>query len=411
MKELGEKGFDTIQWNNPNGFQLEPYFSGTHVSTDIEKPDTWSIYQEVTGKSAAETNRLALLCLQGGANAIGFHFKISSEDELRTMLQGIFIEYISVHFVHPENDDRIIDWFLNYCDEKKLDASQMNGSISTASLSRSQFDNLPFWLKLTSRFPGLRILPVNVALIHDCGGQAVHELAFALSMGQELIHQLEKLGVAPELTTRKLQFNFSTGTSYFNEIAKFRAFRWLWKTVLKTYQLDEKERAECYIHTETSRFQQTSKDHYNNLLRATTQCMSAVIGGADSVHVIPAYEADKSNTETSLRLSRNIQHLLMEESYFHQAGDVAKGSYYIEELTAWLVTKSWEFFLEIEKKGGILQCGAWFHGLVAEALQAQQQSIAEGSRIVVGVNKYQNRNEKRTASVDENTLTGFLEKE
>ena len=411
MKELGEKGFESIQWNNPNGFAVEPYFSGTQVRSDIDKPETWAIYQEVDGKTASEVNRKALQCLKGGANAIGFAFKIAQEEDLRSLLQGIFVEYISVHFVHPDNDDRTIDWFLTFCDERKLEAAQINGSIVTASHSGSQFANLPYWIKVTSRFPGLRILPVNAILIHECGGQAIHELSFALAMGQELIHQLDHVGVDPALVVQKLQFNFSTGSSYFNEIAKYRAFRLLWKTVLKAYQLDQSERADCYIHAETSRFQQTTKDHYNNLLRATTQCMSAIIGGADDVHVIPSYEANGSSSEISLRLSRNIQHLLMEESYFHQAGDVAKGSYYIEELTAWIVNKAWDLFLEIEKKGGIFKCGAWFNGLVFEALQKQQQAIADGERIVVGVNKYQNRNEKMTASAKDNSLTGFLEKE
>jgi methylmalonyl-CoA mutase len=410
MKELGEKSFDSIQWNNPNGFQLEAYFAGTQIHAEIAKPDTWSIYQEVSGKSAQEQNRLALACLQGGANAIGFGLKMTEESQLETLLDGIYIEYISIHFIHPENDDRLIDWYLNYCDRKKLDAHQINGSICTSSYSKSQFGNLPFWLKQTARFPGLRILPVQASIIHDCGGEQMHELAFALAMGQELLHQLEKEGVDPVLTNQKLQFNFATGTSYFNEIAKYRAFRLNWKTVLNAYDLQVNDIAECYIHAETSRFQQTTKDHYNNMLRATTQCMSAIIGGADSVNVVPGYENDKSINESSLRLARNVQHLLMEESYFHPAGDVAKGSYYIEELTAWISGKSWEMFQEIEKRGGILQAGAWFNGLVMAALQSQQTLVAEGKRVVIGVNKYQNKQEKMTTEVDESTLTGFMEK-
>ena len=149
-----------------------------------------------------------------------------------------------------------------------------------------------------------------------------------------------------------MQFNFKIGTNYFFEIAKIRAARILWNTILKEYKVDN---SEMYIHSETSVIKKTEEDQNYNILRNTTKSMSAIIGGSNSLTVLP-HDTNETKIDFSNRIARNIQHILKEEAFFDKVNNPADGSYYIEELTEKIADKSWKLFQEIEEKGGFLSC-------------------------------------------------------
>jgi methylmalonyl-CoA mutase len=164
------------------------------------------------------------------------------------------------------------------------------------------------------------------------------------------------------------------------------------------------------VYASTSGFLQTNLDMHNNLLRGVTQSMSAILGGANAVQVVAHESTAEKISDASLRLARNIQQLLIEESHIDKIGDAAYGSHYIEKLTALITKQAWALFQDIESKGGITQCYEALIKDVEANLRHTQSLISSGKKVVVGVNKYK----QKIASpghVAEHTLTGFLEKE
>ncbi len=190
--------------------------------------------------------------------------------------------------------------------------------------------------------------------IHDGGGNAVHELAFVLSSAIEYLWQLEKRGLAPEEIVPKLKFSFGIGSNLFLEIAKLRSARILWHKIAEVCGMSNNLR-QIQIHAVTSKNNMTSEDIHNNILRTTTEAFSAVIGGADSITVLPFDEITESENDFSQRLARNIQIILKEEINLDKVIDPGGGSYYLEKLTADLSSEAWKYFQKIEKQGGIVQ--------------------------------------------------------
>jgi methylmalonyl-CoA mutase len=406
QKELGEKSYDSLTWRNENGFDIQPYYTDSSHCYEISKPAHWDFYQKITGPSSTLINKKSLESLMGGSNALAIGSKVDSKESLKNMLLDVELKYIAIHFTHPDNPAALIDWIIEWCKEKGLDTKTLRGSCCVSGMAV-----IDLMKKSKEYFSLFKVLSVDAVEVHQKGALPVHELAVALAKGNEFLHVGMEAGITVDDTSAMLQFNFVTGTSYFAEIAKYRAFRVLWRTIVEQYKPAFACSTQCVIHASTSSFNQTTKDHYNNLLRATTQCMSAIIGGANSVEVIPSYEQDKSESDRSLRLSRNIQQLLIEESYLQQAGDVAAGSFYIEAMTNGLVDQAWSLFQEIEKLGGISKAANWLDEQLAFTLERRRNEIRTQQKIVVGVNKYQNKKEVLSAAPDSNSLTGGIENE
>jgi methylmalonyl-CoA mutase len=153
-------------------------------------------------------------------------------------------------------------------------------------------------------------------------------------------------GIEANKIASKMQFSFSISTNYFFEIAKLRAARKLWQLVLEQYEI---ENTSMNIHSETS-IETSSKEDVNfDILRNTTKAMSAIIGGCDSLTVRPH---DTEKMSFANRIARNVQNILKEEAFFDKVKNPADGSYYIENLTEEIASKSWSLFQQIETEGG-----------------------------------------------------------
>jgi len=151
-----------------------------------------------------------------------------------------------------------------------------------------------------------------------------------------------------------------------------------------------------HIHTQTTSINKSSLDAYNNMIRTTTECMSAVIGGCDSLSVIPYNFGFEDANDFSDRMALNQQHICRDEAYLGKVADIAAGSYYIETLTEELATRAWERFKEIEAKGGYIK--AFTSGFIQDLIEKDCGELlnesAEGKRVLIGVNKFQNPKEK-----------------
>ncbi|NGP77564.1 methylmalonyl-CoA mutase small subunit [Balneolaceae bacterium YR4-1] len=231
---------------------------------------------------------------------------------------------------------------------------------------------------------------------HNAGGTIVQELGLSLAAASEYLALLTDRGVDSDTAARSINFMLATGSKYFPEIAKFRTLRLLWKQLLQAYEADEEIPA--YIHAETSLWNKTVYDPYVNMLRSTTEGMSAAIGGIDSLTVHPFDRIFEKPDDFSERIARNTQIIMQEESYFDKVTDPAAGSYYIEMLTDKIAEKAWSLFQEIELEGGLLK--SLQNGTVQVALENSKQQrdrqIASRGRVFVGTNKYPNAGEKVT---------------
>ena len=233
-------------------------------------------------------------------------------------------------------------------------------------------------------------LAVNADVYGDAGSKITEQLAYALATGNEYLGQAEALNMSLEETAKAIVFSFSIGSEYFPEMAKLRAFRLLWAKVLEEYETGLSEKAPATIHAKTSFWNKSVYDAHSNMLRATTEAMSAALGGADAITVHPFDEITAENSEFSARMARNIQHLLREESYLDKVADPGAGSYYIEVLTEQIATESWKLFQELEGKGGIKACVK--NGVIQAQIKASQDEkkklVATRQTTIVGVNNY-----------------------
>jgi len=193
------------------------------------------------------------------------------------------------------------------------------------------------------------------------------------------------------------------GSNYFMEIAKLRAARVLWTTLIEPYKPTCDGAFQISINTVASSWNKTLYDPYVNMLRSTTEAMSAALGGADSIALKPFDIAYKQEDEFSSRINRNTQIILKEESYFDKVVDPAAGSYYIENLTNSIIESAWKLFQDVENGGGftaLIENGK-IKAEIEESARKRDMDIATRKYILLGTNQYPNLNESMLDKIEE----------
>lgn len=237
-----------------------------------------------------------------------------------------------------------------------------------------------------------KALRISLEPHHFMGANAVQQIACALAMAVDYIDLFgERYGFTPAQIIQHLHFQFPIDTDFFTEIAKVRAFRLLMHRVLASYDgVDASSMPPVHGHGSVRSI--SHLDAHVNILRGTTEAMSAIFGGCDMVS-LPAYDQlTQSSTAQSVRIARNVQLILKEESFMGQVMDPAGGSYYTEHLTAAFAAKAWKQFQKIEAGGGYL--ATWQAGDLLRDLRDQRrttdQAIAKGKQSILGVNYFAN---------------------
>ena len=247
---------------------------------------------------------------------------------------------------------------------------------------------------LAQTWPDFRALAVNAAYFGNAGATGRQQLAYGLSTAAALLATLSDAATPLAAVAGALHWHVAVGPSYFPELAKLRALRRLWPTLLHAYGLPPAAAATLRVHAATATWTQTTLDPHTNLLRATTEAMSAVLGGADSLSVGTFDSLYAVPNEFSGRLARNLSLVLREEANFGAVQDPAAGSYFVETLTDELARAAWALFQQTEAAGGLPEA----RPLVLEAVHATAtatfQRIAAGKQVVVGTNRFENRAER-----------------
>ncbi|MGC9330392.1 MAG: methylmalonyl-CoA mutase family protein [Bacteroidales bacterium] len=433
-KDLKGADFDRkLVWRTLEEFNLMPFYRledlrdkdylNTHpgafpYTRGAEVKNNWLIRQDIDVDDVKTANKKALDVLNKGVTAIGFNLKhkLSAED-IETLLNGIAIDALPVYFNTDPNTNHL-NILAVYSKNKGLDKHKITGADNFDPLSdlvlngfiRSGKQTWDVVKKIMSEakeiLPAYRPISINAKHFQNAGSNLTQELAFGLSMAVEYLDNLTEAGLSIDDIAPRLQFNFATGSNYFMEIAKLRAARLLWAKIVNTYKPEHPEAEKMHIHAETATWNMTVYDPFVNMLRATTETMSAVLGGAKSINVLPANIAYEEPTEFSERMARNIQIILQEEAYFNKVQDPAAGSYYIENLTDNIAEKSWKLFLDIEKSGGFIQAfkDNIIQDKIDETIGSRKKKLATRKEVLVGTSQYPNKDDRIDENINLNRL-------
>ncbi len=240
----------------------------------------------------------------------------------------------------------------------------------------------------------LRTILVQGHPYHNGGLDSVNELAYILASAAEYIQAMLDRGLKIDKISKRIALSVSVGSNYFMEIAKIRALRMLYATLIEAFGGDE-EAQKSFIHAKTSSWTKTVYDPYVNMLRNASEAFSAAVGNVDSLTVVPFDEPIREADEFSRRVSRNIQYFLTDECHVTQPIDPSGGSWYVESLTAEIAEKVWATFNDLMAEGGISKLLA--NGAIAERVAAKYDErfvdMAKRKHVWVGVNNYANMTE------------------
>ena len=393
-----------------------PYVRGTHAH------NRWRVHQTVSVVCPKEANAEALKILNAGVDSLGFC--IASADfsaaDLDMLLKDICIPAVEITFCGEKmaNVAELVlakvekegiakeDVRIAFCIDPLVKGLSSKGDFCSPNGEKC-IARIVELIHKTKEYKHVRIVTVAGQTFGNSGSTIVEELAFTLSAGHDYLVRLTDAGLDVDAAARKLRFSFSVSSNYFMEIAKFRAARMLWANIVKGYGPAKNCACKMQIHAETSRWNQTVYDPYVNMLRGTTEAMSATIAGVHSLEVMPFDASFENPTEFSKRIARNVELLLKNESHFDQVVDPAGGSYYVENLTQSIAAEAWKLFLEIEEKGGYTE--AYKAGFIAERIKAsaaaKDKNIATRRQILLGANQYPNFTEVAGKEITAESVT------
>ncbi|MEI6276356.1 MAG: methylmalonyl-CoA mutase family protein [Prolixibacteraceae bacterium] len=435
----------SLVWKTNEGFNVRPYYRAENIE-GLDFPESlpgqfpfvrgknsagnnWLVRQDIVVNDFVAANLKALDVLNKGVTSLGFVFKSCmqvSVEELKLLLKGIHLDAVEINFVLSCRHKPFFETLLAFLIELKADPSTLYFSVNHDPIGKfalrgkfchseaEAFEKTKILVEWGEKYPHLQLLAVNGIYFNNAGASIVQELAFSLAIGAEYMSRLTDLGVDAAQAAKKIRFNFGVGGNYFMELAKLRAARMLWANIVKAYNpvcscaesTGEGEFCPCsakmIAHCETSTWNKTIYDPYVNLLRTQTEAMSAVLGGADSLTVLPFDAVYEQPTAFAERIARNQQALLKEEAHLDKIADPAAGSYYIETLTSSIAEQAWKLFLEVQEKGGFL--AAFREGFVQLQVRemAEKRNKAIGSRRenILGVNQFPNINEMLEPGLD-----------
>lgn len=414
-----------LVWKTEDGFPLRPYYRAEDLSKigHIDnKPavfpfvrgtkcdNNWLVRQDYCAhESYSKANKEALDGLMRGVEAVGFCIdgnKPISYDDMKTLLDGIVFTATEVNFTCCYNSTyEIISNFLAVAEEKVSNKSDIKASFDFDPLrglttkgyfcDDNAFDTAKKLIDLVKDYPNIRVIGVEAYAFNDAGATISQELAFALAMGSEYMNQLTSRGVSADEVAKRIQFTFAVGSSYFLEIGKFRAARMLWANIVKAYGAKEESSEKMRIHAVTSEWNQTIYDPYVNMLRGTTEAMSAALAGVDSLEVLPFDYSFREPNTFGNRIARNTQIILKEESHFDKVVDPGAGSYYIETITDSTAKVVWNLFNAVEEAGGYIESfkAGFVQGEIKRSSEKRDQNIANRRMTILGTNQFPNFNE------------------
>ncbi len=438
IKDL--KGADyekKLVWKTQEGFSVRPYYRAEdlnnvkHLGSEpgcfpfvrgTKSNNDWLIRQDYCAwESFTEPNAQALDGIKKGADSVGFCHdgkKAISVADMKTLLNGIDLSKTEVNFTGCCCAAvETVKSFIAVAKEQGVTPEDLKASFdfdplrvlnqTGAFCSEESMNTLKELIETVAEFPRVRVIGVEAFSFNDAGASISQELGFGLAMASEYIAKLKEAGLSTDDAARRIKFTFAVGSSYFMEIAKFRAARLLWANIVKEFGSEKECCQKMKIHAVTSEWNQTVYDPYVNMLRNTTEAMSAAIAGVDSLEVLTFDYMYNTEGEFNLRMSRNLQSILKDESHFDKVVDPSAGSYYIENLTQSIAETAWSLFTKVEDMGGYVEAfkAGFIQSTIKETSAKRDKNFETRRETILGTNQFPNFTEKADALVSADIVT------
>lgn len=425
LKDLKGADYDKkLVWKTGEGFDVQPFYRKENLKNLVDlqsfpgdfpfirgnktNSNNWLVRQDIQVENIQFANEKALDIRLKGVDSLGFHLgnQTLSFELLDSLLNNIRADVMELNFStsFPLELVKIIDQLAK---KHNRDLDKIRGSVEYDPLgeyclsveNQKNFDTklkqLEDVVHAGSLLKNFQTITVDGSVFQNSGSGIVSQLAFTLAKGADYLTYLTGKGFEIDELAPYIRFHFSVGSNYFMEIAKFRAARYLWSKIVNAYGLNDADNAAMFIHCSNADYNKTIYDPYVNMLRTTTETMSSVLGGIDSMTVLPFNAVFEKTNEFSERIARNQQLVLKGESYFDKVVDPAAGSYFIENLTNNLIHETWKLFLEVQDKGGFLEAFklGFIQQIISQEASAKDMEIAQRRRSILGTNQYPNNKE------------------
>jgi len=401
---------DTLIWESPEGIKVKPFYMADDLGENlVSSPSTasnWLIGQKILVTDSTEANQRAIKALNSGAESL--IFTLTNPDlKPNEILKGIDMNSIPIHFQFQFLSVTYIKDLLSYTDSAKGNIYfhiDILGNFCRTGNWFTDFESDHAALKeILNEAAIIPTLSIDVSLYQNAGANRTQQLAYALGHASEYLNFLN--GKKLLHSDLKVSFKMAVDGNYFFEIAKLRALRLLWKTIAVEFGINE----DCHIMACPSNRNKTIYDYNVNLLRTTTECMSAILGGADTIYNLSYDAIYHENNDFGERISRNQLLILKGESYLDKIANPSDGSYYIEVLTQQMAEKALDIFKQIEQGDGFLkQLKA--HNIqrkIKESALKQQIRYDAGDEVLVGSNKYPNEIDKMKQELQKIPFTKY----
>jgi methylmalonyl-CoA mutase len=445
-KQLRGKSIDKLNWESPEGIKVKPlytaedteniefakslpgfspYVRGPMATMYAGRP--WTIRQYAGFSNAKDTNAFYRKNLAAGQKGLSVAFDlathrgydsdhsrvsgdvgkagvaIDSIEDMKILFDGIPLDKMSVSMTMNGGVLPILAGYIVAAEEQGVSHEKLTGTIQNDILKEYLTRNTYIYppepsMRIISdimafcsqNMPKYNTISISGYHMMEAGADSVLQTAFTLADGLEYIKAALKAGLDIDTFAPRLSFFFGIGMNFFMEIAMLRAARFLWHKIVSRFNPENPKSTMLRTHCQTSGWSLTQQDPYNNIIRTTLECLSAVLGGTQSLHTNSFDEAVGLPTEFSARISRNTQLIVQEESQICKVVDPLGGSYYIESLTNGIIKEAEKLINEIEELGGMAK--AIESGMpklkIEESAAKRQARIDKGDDVIVGVNKY-----------------------
>ena len=430
-----------------------PYLRGPYSTMYTQRP--WTIRQYAGFSTAEESNAFYRRNLAAGQKGLSIAFDLATHRgydsdhervvgdvgkagvaidsilDMQVLFEGIPLDKMSVSMTMNGAVIPVMAFYIVAAEEQGVSPDKLAGTIQNDILKEFMVRNTFIYpprpsmrivgdiFKYTSqKMPRFNSISISGYHMHEAGAPADLELAYTLADGLEYVRTGINAGLNIDSFAPRLSFFWGIGMNHFMEIAKMRAARVLWASIIKSFDPQNDKSMALRTHCQTSGWSLTEQDPYNNVIRTTIEAMAAVLGGTQSLHTNSLDEAIALPTDFSARIARNTQLILQHETNITKVVDPWGGSYYLEYLTGQLINRAWSHIQEVEKLGGM--AAAIESGLpkmrIEEAATKKQARIDSGKDVIVGVNKYKSDTETDidvldidNAAVRENQLSRLRE--
>lgn len=388
---------ETLIWESPEGIKVRPFYHSDELGKNFNNTsskEAFKICQNIFVYDLEKSAERALETLNRGAESIRFTIEDETIDVAKLVarlpLENTTIYFnllfLSIDFVKKLNaiaKDKKAAIFVQIDPVGRL-AKEGNWHTNL----EADFDSLN---TLSIACQNIHFISVDGSLYQNAGANIIQQVAYILAHANEYFNRVATI-------SKPIAIQVAVGTNYFFEIAKLRSIRLLFNLLAKEYDHD----FDCHILAIPTKRNKTLYDYNVNMLRTTTECMSAILGGADAVSNLPYDALYHKDNEFGDRIARNQLLVLKHESYFDKVSNPSDGAYYIENLTNQLTEKALNLFKDIEANGGLITqlIVGTIQRKIQESATKEQELFDSGKEILLGTNKYPNKNDRMSHDLE-----------